>query len=268
VPQNPSQKKTRGKVSTMENLCISARHETDDESTTAQVVRRFITAFETRDPEAIPDLVGQDCVMEGMLPAPDGVRVEGYADNVRVWQAMVSDTKGTFETEDLVILEDRAINRWRYRHREGGYVRGVTLIRVEDGKIVEALGYGKTAPLDFETAQVIDRFNDVFQRHDPSALPELVSADCVIENTMPAPDGARYVGKEACVKLWSGIATSPGTRFDLEEIVVAGERATIHWRLVWGDGAEDSVRGVNLMRVKDGQIVEALGYVKGMPSSR
>jgi hypothetical protein len=55
----------------------------------------------------------------------------------------------------------------------------------------------------------------------------------------------------------------PGTRFDLEDVVVTGERATIRWRLRWGESESDSVRGVNLMHVRDGQIVEALGYVKG-----
>ena len=111
------------------------------------------------------------------------------------------------------------------------------------------------------TADIMQRFNDVFQRHDPSGLAALVAEDCVIENTMPAPDGARYVGRDACVALWSGIATAPGTRFDLEETFVAGERATIRWRYWWGEG--NSVRGVNLMRVRDGLIVEAMGYVKG-----
>ncbi|RUT98326.1 nuclear transport factor 2 family protein [Mesorhizobium sp. USDA-HM6] len=112
-----------------------------------------------------------------------------------------------------------------------------------------------------ETAAIMRRYNDVFQRHDPSALDELVADDCVIENTTPAPDGARRAGKAACVELWSAIATAPGTRFDLEETFVAGDRATIRWRFWMSDGS--SLRGVNLMRVADGQIVEAMGYVKG-----
>jgi ketosteroid isomerase-like protein len=233
------------------------------ENTTAHIVDRFITAFRERDPSLIPDLVAESCVMEGMLPAPDGLRVEGYSDNVRFWQAMVADTRGTFETEETVILGDRAINLWRYRYGDRSSVRGVTLIRVEDGKIVEALGYAKTPALDVDTADIIRRYNDVFQRHDPSALAEIVSADCVIENTSPGPDGERYLGRDACVGLWSRIATTPGMRFDIEDVVVAGERATIRWRLSWGDRAEDSVRGVNLMRVQGGLITEALGYVKG-----
>ena len=63
--------------------------------------------------------------------------------------------------------------------------------------------------------------------------------------------------------LWRRIATNPGNQFDVEEVVVSGERATIRWRLRWGDDESSSVRGVNLMRVQDGQIVEAFGYVKG-----
>jgi len=112
-----------------------------------------------------------------------------------------------------------------------------------------------------QTAEIMQRFNDVFQLHDPSALGELVAEDCVIENTVPAPDGARHAGKEACVALWSAIATQPGTRFDLEETIVAGERATIRWRYFMAGG--NSIRGVNLMRVEGGLIVEAMGYVKG-----
>jgi len=118
-----------------------------------------------------------------------------------------------------------------------------------------------TAKHSGETAEIMRRYNDVFQRHDPSALDELVAEDCVIENTTPAPDGARRAGKAACVELWSAIATGPGTRFDIEETFVAGDRATIRWRYWMADG--HSLRGVNLMRVEDGRIVEAMGYVKG-----
>jgi ketosteroid isomerase-like protein len=114
-----------------------------------------------------------------------------------------------------------------------------------------------------ETAEIMRRFNDAFQHQDPAALTELVAEDCFIENTVPAPNGARYVGRKACVELWQGIAVAPGTHFDLEEVLVAGDRATIRWRYWWGEGESNSVRGVNLMRVRDGLIVEARGYVKG-----
>jgi ketosteroid isomerase-like protein len=114
-----------------------------------------------------------------------------------------------------------------------------------------------------DTAEIMRRFNEAFQRHNPAALTELVAEDCVIENTVPAPNGARHVGREACLRLWQGLAAEPGTHFDLEEVFVAGDRATIRWRYWWGEGESNSVRGVNLMRVRDGLIVEAMGYVKG-----
>jgi ketosteroid isomerase-like protein len=112
-----------------------------------------------------------------------------------------------------------------------------------------------------QTRDIIARFNEVFQTHDPAALAELVAPDCIIENSVPAPDGARYEGRDACISLWSGIATAPETRFDTEDVFVVGDRAVIRWRYHWGDG--QSVRGVNLMRVANAQIVEAMGYVKG-----
>lgn len=116
--------------------------------TTAEVVARFITAFQQRDPRVLRDLVAPDCVMEAMQPAPNGLRVEGYDANVAFWEAMIADPVGTFEVEDVVICGDRATNRWRYRFGDGedGSVRGVTLFVVRDGKIAEALAYAKTPP--------------------------------------------------------------------------------------------------------------------------
>jgi ketosteroid isomerase-like protein len=239
---------------------------------TAEVVRRFNAAFQQKSVGAIRDLVAPNCIMEAMQPAPDGLRVEGYEANVAFWEAMVADPNGSFEVEDVVISGDRATIRWRYHFGAGAddSLRGVTLVRVVDGRIAEALAYAKSPVVadlgqasQQTTSEVIRRYNDVFQRHDPSALRELIAEDCIIENSNPAPNGSRHVGREACVELWQRIATTPGIWFDIEDVEVIGERATIRWRLRWGDDESKSVRGVNLMRVREGKIVEALGYVKG-----
>ena len=118
-------------------------------------------------------------------------------------------------------------------------------------------------PESVQTESILQRFNQVFLTHDPAALEVLVADDCVIENTQPAPDGARHEGKAACVALWTQIATMPGAHFEPEGIIARGDRGEIRWRLVWGPDRTSSVRGVNLMRVRDGRIVEARGYVKG-----
>jgi hypothetical protein len=114
-----------------------------------------------------------------------------------------------------------------------------------------------------ETEAVLQSFNQVFLTHDPEPLRELVAEDCIIENTQPAPDGSRHEGKDACIALWTQIATTPGIHFEPEGIVARDDRGEIRWRLVWGPERSDSVRGVNLMRVRNGRIVEAQGYVKG-----
>jgi hypothetical protein len=54
------------------------------------------------------------------------------------------------------------------------------------------------------------------------------------------------------------LASDPAIQFTVEHVEVDGDRAVIRWRVT---GAEN-YRGVNLMRVRDGKIVEALGYGK------
>ncbi|MEV4091688.1 nuclear transport factor 2 family protein [Streptosporangium saharense] len=112
------------------------------------------------------------------------------------------------------------------------------------------------------TAEVIDLFNRAFVTHAPEILDDLVADDCVMEAVRPAPDGERVEGGEACLAFWRALADNRATRFSPEEVTVAGDRATIRWRYRYGDGPADSVRGVNLMRIRDGLIVEALGYSK------
>lgn len=113
------------------------------------------------------------------------------------------------------------------------------------------------------TAQVIERFNSAFLRHEPALLDALVDEACVLENTTPAPRGSRHEGRAACLAVWTAIARNRAASFELEGVDVAGEHAQIRWTYVWGDGPVSYVRGVNLMRVAKGRIVEARGYVKG-----
>jgi ketosteroid isomerase-like protein len=114
-----------------------------------------------------------------------------------------------------------------------------------------------------ETKDVIRRFHEAFDKHDPEAMEDLVADECVIENTNPAPNGSRHVGKAACLAIWQGLARSTGTGFEREEVFVVGERVVIRWRYRWGEDDDQSIRGINLMRVHGGRIVEAMGYVKG-----
>jgi ketosteroid isomerase-like protein len=110
--------------------------------TTEFVIKQFNDAFQTRAPELLTDIVADDCVMEAISPAPDGARTEGYGACLRFWQDLIDDTTISFDVEDVVVTDDRAIIRWRLKTPDDS-VRGVNLMHVRDGKIVEALGYAK-----------------------------------------------------------------------------------------------------------------------------
>lgn len=113
------------------------------------------------------------------------------------------------------------------------------------------------------TREIVNRFHSAFEKHRPEVLDELIGEGCVLENTTPAPDGARYEGRKACLNFWKGIASSANLAFEAEEIWASEDRGIIRWQLRWGENEADRVRGVNIMRVRDGKIVEGRGYVKG-----
>jgi ketosteroid isomerase-like protein len=112
------------------------------------------------------------------------------------------------------------------------------------------------------TLQIMQRFNQAFVQHDGSLLDDLIAEDCVMESVEPAPDGTRYVGRAACLEFWQKLASNRDGAFTAEDIVAMDGHAFIRWRYHFGPGLSKSVRGVNVMRVRDGLIIEALGYVK------
>lgn len=90
---------------------------------------------------------------------------------------------------------------------------------------------------------------------------DLMTDDCIFENTLPAPDGERHAGQKDVRQFWEQFfKESPRARFETEELVVAGDRAVVRWRFDWGDG---HVRGIDLFKVRDGKVAEKLSYVKG-----
>lgn len=112
------------------------------------------------------------------------------------------------------------------------------------------------------TQEVLDQYNDAFRLHDPGLLEDLIADDCVIEDTGPAPDGLRREGGQACLARWSELAENQALEFTPEPAEVHGDLAVQPWVLQWGEGEQDRVRGLNLLRIRNGRIVEARGYVK------
>ncbi|MBO9343921.1 MAG: nuclear transport factor 2 family protein [Roseiflexus sp.] len=114
--------------------------------------------------------------------------------------------------------------------------------------------------------RVVLDFNAAFNRHDVAGMMQLMSDDCVFENTYPAPDGAIYSGKASVTQFWQDFfRQSPQAHIDIEEIFGLGQRCVMRWRYIWVDatGKEGYVRGVDIFQVKQGLITEKLSYVKG-----
>jgi ketosteroid isomerase-like protein len=113
------------------------------------------------------------------------------------------------------------------------------------------------------TLDVIRRFNEAFNRHDVDGVMALMTADCVFENTLPAPDGERFQGADAVRAFWRKFfGSTPGARFEAEEVFAAGDRGVVRWVFSWDDRG-GHVRGVDVIRVRDGRVAEKLAYVKG-----
>jgi uncharacterized protein (TIGR02246 family) len=116
-----------------------------------------------------------------------------------------------------------------------------------------------------ETRAAVDRFNDAFNRHDVDAVMAAMTDDCVFESTSP-PNGERFEGRVAVRAAWEQFfAASPTAHFDAEEVIVTGDRCVVRWRYSWtdDDGTASSIRGVDVITVRDGRVAEKLAYVKG-----
>jgi hypothetical protein len=81
------------------------------------------------------------------------------------------------------------------------------------------------------TIRIALAFNEAFNRHDVAGMMQLMSEDCVFENTYPAPDGEAYAGKEAVTQFWQDFfRNSPHAHIEIEEIFGAGLRCIMRWR--------------------------------------
>ena len=114
--------------------------------------------------------------------------------------------------------------------------------------------------------RVVLAFNEAFNRHDVAEMMQLMSDDCVFENTSPAPDGSTFSGKQGVTQFWQDFfRDSPHAHIEIEEIFGLGMRCIMRWKYSWVDGAgkKGHVRGVDIFQVKNDLIAEKLSYVKG-----
>ena len=111
-----------------------------------------------------------------------------------------------------------------------------------------------------DALEVVASFGAKWADHDLDGALALASDDCVFDATGPAPDGTRHVGRAAIRQAWEAIFADSDSRFEPEETFAADDRVVQLWAYSWADG---HVRGVDIFRVRDGQVTEKLSFVKG-----
>jgi hypothetical protein len=78
-----------------------------------------------------------------------------------------------------------------------------------------------------ETSEIVRRFNQAFQEHNPALLEDLITPDCVMESIQPAPDGTRYEGYDVNLTFWQAMAADRVNHFEVEDTIVMADRANI-----------------------------------------
>jgi ketosteroid isomerase-like protein len=108
--------------------------------------------------------------------------------------------------------------------------------------------------------ELVNAFGAAWNAHDLDAALALCTPDVVFESTDPAPDGVRHVGHDAVRLAWRPIFDDSASRFTVEEMIMTGDRVVQLWRFDWGTG---HVRGIDVIRIRDGLVCEKFSYVKG-----
>ena len=116
--------------------------------TTLHAITGLNEAVNRHDLEATLACMTKECVFENTYPPPDGERFVGQAALRQFWKEFFeSSSLAHFEFEETFASGERAFVRWQYRWESpdgaAGYIRGVDLFRVVDGKVAEKLSYVK-----------------------------------------------------------------------------------------------------------------------------
>jgi ketosteroid isomerase-like protein len=117
-----------------------------------------------------------------------------------------------------------------------------------------------------DTALLARRFHDAFNAQDIDMLMQLMTADCVFENTYPPPDGTRHLGQYAVRQSFMEFFhSSPHAYFEIEELFACEDRAVLRWRYHWRDASQQTgyIRGVDIFHIRDQKIAGKYSYVKG-----
>ena len=111
---------------------------------------------------------------------------------------------------------------------------------------------------------VVELYNGI-NNHKVEDIIGLLSNDCILESTSPAPGGTIYIGKDQIRRYYENLyEEKTELSFKTEEILGFGHRCIIRWECIWENknGTEETIRGVDIIKEKNDLISEILSYSK------
>ena len=118
-----------------------------------------------------------------------------------------------------------------------------------------------------EIYEALTGWQDAWDNHDLEGVMELLHKNILFENWT----GAQVTGKENLRKAWAPwFEDHGGFHFTTEDIFIdeAEQKALVRWILDWPsrisghEGRQEIRRGVDIIRLQDGKIIEKLTYSK------
>jgi hypothetical protein len=88
-------------------------------------------------------------------------------------------------------------------------------------------------------SRIVIELTEAINHQKLEKIKSLLSDDCVLESSKPAPDGQMFIGKENIKEYWKQyFLETPKIRKEIEEIMGFGIRCVLRWKLVNMDSIE------------------------------
>jgi ketosteroid isomerase-like protein len=123
-------------------------------------------------------------------------------------------------------------------------------------------------PVTAATIAAVRRWLEAYIACDLDAVMAAVTEDCIVDLPHPAPDGKRVEGHDAVRAHWEKVFRSFPAEFETEEMFAVGDRCVFRWVRHWvgEEGTPRHIRGIDVLRVRDGKLAEKLVYGKANPA--
>ncbi len=115
------------------------------------------------------------------------------------------------------------------------------------------------------TIEVVTRFENNFNKHDPDLLMHDMTDDAVFEHVAAKGQGiGRFEGRDAVRESFAALPEHfPNIQIEMTDIIANGDRCSVQWIARWDlpDGGRGELKGADFFRMRGDKIAEKLSYM-------